>query len=174
MKSKLIKLPLILLIRNKVCGRKTIHERIWKIMKDYSFDFACSFLFAVPPSIITKETSTDMVVREGSNVTLTCKASGYPEPYVMWRREDGKNINYNGESGEFWLLIFFFPLFILWNYNFEKWNYFNYKNKNKFIDSSIIILLSLKVTNYYFARFTRGSKISFNVEFFLPLNFRNN
>lgn len=109
MKSKLIKLPLILLIRNKVCGRKTIHERIWKIMKDYSFDFACSFLFAVPPSIITKETSTDMVVREGSNVTLTCKASGYPEPYVMWRREDGKNINYNGESGEFWLLIFFFP-----------------------------------------------------------------
>lgn len=110
MKSKLIKLPLILLIRNKVCGRKTIHERIWKIMKDYSFDFACSFLFAVPPSIITKETSTDMVVREGSNVTLTCKASGYPEPYVMWRREDGKNINYNGESGEFWLLIFFFPL----------------------------------------------------------------
>lgn len=109
MKSKLIKLPLILLIRNKVCGKKTIHERIWKIMKDYSFDFACSFLFAVPPSIITKETSTDMVVREGSNVTLTCKASGYPEPYVMWRREDGKNINYNGESGESWLLIFFFP-----------------------------------------------------------------
>ncbi|XP_031845245.1 neurotrimin isoform X2 [Nomia melanderi] len=52
----------------------------------------------VPPSIISKETSTDMVVREGSNVTLTCKASGYPEPYVMWRREDGTNINYNGES----------------------------------------------------------------------------
>ncbi|XP_034192549.2 neurotrimin isoform X3 [Osmia lignaria lignaria] len=50
----------------------------------------------VPPSINTKETSTDMVVREGSNVTLTCKATGYPEPYVMWRREDGKNINYNG------------------------------------------------------------------------------
>lgn len=54
----------------------------------------------VPPSIITKETSTDMVVREASNVTLTCKATGFPEPYVMWRREDGKNINYNGESGE--------------------------------------------------------------------------
>ncbi|XP_011341011.1 neurotrimin isoform X2 [Ooceraea biroi] len=52
----------------------------------------------VPPSIISKDTSTDMVVRETSNVTLTCKATGYPEPYVMWRREDGKNINYNGES----------------------------------------------------------------------------
>ncbi|KAG8034035.1 hypothetical protein G9C98_008516 [Cotesia typhae] len=52
----------------------------------------------VPPKIIAKETSTDMVVREASNVTLVCKAVGYPEPYVMWRREDGRNINYNGES----------------------------------------------------------------------------
>jgi neurotrimin len=54
----------------------------------------------VPPSFVTKETSTDMVVREASNVTLTCKATGYPEPYVMWQREDGQNINYNGESGK--------------------------------------------------------------------------
>lgn len=54
----------------------------------------------VPPSFVAKETSTDMVVREASNVTLTCKATGYPEPYVMWQREDGQNINYNGESGE--------------------------------------------------------------------------
>lgn len=41
-----------------------------------------------------------MVVRESANVTLTCKATGYPEPYVMWRREDGKDINYNGENGK--------------------------------------------------------------------------
>ncbi|XP_073993585.1 lachesin-like isoform X2 [Rhodnius prolixus] len=52
----------------------------------------------VPPSIVDKETSTDMVVRESANVTLTCKAQGYPEPYVMWRREDGDDINYNGEN----------------------------------------------------------------------------
>ncbi|XP_075211004.1 lachesin-like [Lycorma delicatula] len=52
----------------------------------------------VPPSIVDKETSTDMVVREAVNVTLTCKAVGYPEPYVMWRREDGEDINYNGEN----------------------------------------------------------------------------
>ncbi|XP_024945941.1 lachesin isoform X10 [Cephus cinctus] len=55
----------------------------------------------VPPTIISKETSTDMVVRETSNVTLTCKATGYPEPYVMWRRENGKEINYNGEMVNF-------------------------------------------------------------------------
>jgi len=56
---------------------------------------------AVPPTIIDKETSSDMVVRESTNVTLACKATGYPEPYVMWRREDGANFNFNGESGEF-------------------------------------------------------------------------
>ena len=54
----------------------------------------------VPPSFIQKETSTDMVVRESSNVTLTCKATGYPEPYVMWQREDGQNIYYNKENGK--------------------------------------------------------------------------
>ncbi|CAH2255779.1 jg7125 [Pararge aegeria aegeria] len=43
-------------------------------------------------------TSTDMVVREATDVTLVCRASGYPEPYVMWRREDGQDFNYNGES----------------------------------------------------------------------------
>lgn len=54
----------------------------------------------VPPSIIDNMTSTDMVVREGSDVSLVCRASGYPEPYVMWRREDGQDFNYNGESGK--------------------------------------------------------------------------
>jgi hypothetical protein len=42
-----------------------------------------------------------MVVRETANVTLTCKATGYPEPYVMWRREDGEAIIYNGENGKY-------------------------------------------------------------------------
>lgn len=41
-----------------------------------------------------------MVVREGSNVTLQCKAKGYPEPYVMWRREDGTEMLIGGEYGE--------------------------------------------------------------------------
>lgn len=41
-----------------------------------------------------------MVVREGSNVTLQCKAKGYPEPYVMWRREDGTEMLIGGEYGK--------------------------------------------------------------------------
>ncbi|XP_055849472.1 neural cell adhesion molecule 2 isoform X2 [Episyrphus balteatus] len=52
----------------------------------------------VPPLIVEGMTSNDMVVREGTNVTLMCKARGYPEPYVMWRREDGEEMSIGGEN----------------------------------------------------------------------------
>lgn len=55
---------------------------------------------SVPPAILEQQTSNDMVVREGSNVTLQCKAKGYPEPYVMWRREDGTEMLIGGEYGK--------------------------------------------------------------------------
>ncbi|XP_012270472.1 neurotrimin-like [Orussus abietinus] len=46
----------------------------------------------VPPDILDYQTSTDMVVREGSNVTLRCAATGSPVPNITWRREDGQVI----------------------------------------------------------------------------------
>ncbi|XP_054267447.1 lachesin-like isoform X2 [Macrosteles quadrilineatus] len=46
----------------------------------------------VPPDILDYPTSTDMVVREGQNVTLRCAASGSPTPNVTWRREGGEGI----------------------------------------------------------------------------------
>ncbi|EDS29477.1 conserved hypothetical protein [Culex quinquefasciatus] len=52
----------------------------------------------VPPAIVESMTSNDMVVREGTNVSLTCKAKGFPEPYVMWRREDGDEMAIGGEN----------------------------------------------------------------------------
>ncbi|GLH14851.1 Lachesin, partial [Gryllus bimaculatus] len=46
----------------------------------------------VPPDILDYPTSTDMVVREGSNVTLRCAATGSPQPNITWRREAGESI----------------------------------------------------------------------------------
>lgn len=42
-----------------------------------------------------------MVVREGSNVTLKCAATGSPEPTITWRRESGVPIELaSGEEGK--------------------------------------------------------------------------
>ncbi|XP_049838896.1 lachesin-like isoform X2 [Schistocerca gregaria] len=48
----------------------------------------------VPPNIIDEEsTQSSVAVREHQNITLTCKADGFPSPKIMWRREDGQAIN---------------------------------------------------------------------------------
>ncbi|XP_017881798.1 neurotrimin-like [Ceratina calcarata] len=52
----------------------------------------------VPPDILDYMTSTDMVVREGSNVTLKCAAKGSPAPNITWRREDGETILHNNNA----------------------------------------------------------------------------
>ncbi|KAF5286304.1 hypothetical protein FQA39_LY04202 [Lamprigera yunnana] len=46
----------------------------------------------VPPDILDYPTSTDMVVREGSNVSFRCAATGSPDPTIAWRREAGEAI----------------------------------------------------------------------------------
>ncbi|XP_031837242.1 lachesin [Nomia melanderi] len=47
----------------------------------------------VPPDFINKDTSSDVVAREGGQVKLTCRAKGVPQPRIWWRREDGQNIS---------------------------------------------------------------------------------
>lgn len=44
--------------------------------------------------------SSDVVVREGANVTLTCKAVGYPTPNITWRREDNEPIPLGAWQGK--------------------------------------------------------------------------
>ncbi|XP_063990310.1 opioid-binding protein/cell adhesion molecule homolog isoform X1 [Diachasmimorpha longicaudata] len=46
----------------------------------------------VPPDIIDDETSADMIIREGSNVTLKCSATGSPRPNITWRKENSDGI----------------------------------------------------------------------------------
>lgn len=78
---------------------KSVWENVWQLATQHeqisthivfmtsfiSYILSFSLLFLqspVPPMIVEGSTSNDMVVREGSNVTLVCKAKGYPEPYV--------------------------------------------------------------------------------------------
>ncbi|XP_076222593.1 lachesin [Nomia melanderi] len=49
----------------------------------------------VPPNIEDFQTSSDAVVRENANVSLTCKATGRPKPSIIWKRDDGSMININ-------------------------------------------------------------------------------
>nr|XP_050849173.1 limbic system-associated membrane protein-like isoform X2 [Vespula vulgaris] len=53
----------------------------------------------VPPDILDNSTSTDMVVKEGSNVTLRCAARGSPQPNITWKREDGELISLGDGQG---------------------------------------------------------------------------
>ncbi|KAL1420868.1 hypothetical protein MTO96_004247 [Rhipicephalus appendiculatus] len=54
--------------------------------------FSSYGVFDCPPDIVGSESSSDVLVREGSNVTLSCRAKGYPAPRITWRREDGTPI----------------------------------------------------------------------------------
>ncbi|XP_046661701.1 lachesin-like isoform X2 [Homalodisca vitripennis] len=47
----------------------------------------------VPPNIIDEDSTTSAVaVRENQNISLVCKAEGFPTPKIMWRREDSNPI----------------------------------------------------------------------------------
>ncbi|XP_050676055.1 lachesin-like isoform X1 [Leptidea sinapis] len=48
----------------------------------------------VPPNILDEEsTQSAVAVRENQNISLVCKADGFPTPKIMWRREDGQAIS---------------------------------------------------------------------------------
>uniref|UniRef100_A0A8D8VHE0 Lachesin n=2 Tax=Cacopsylla melanoneura TaxID=428564 RepID=A0A8D8VHE0_9HEMI len=50
----------------------------------------------VPPNILdTDSTPSSVAVREEFNITLTCKAEGFPAPEIKWRREDNQPISIN-------------------------------------------------------------------------------
>ncbi|XP_058828947.1 lachesin isoform X2 [Topomyia yanbarensis] len=53
----------------------------------------------IPPDFIAEDTSSDVIVPEGSSVKLTCRAKGYPEPVVTWRREDSTEIVLKDSAG---------------------------------------------------------------------------
>lgn len=51
--------------------------------------------FSVPPNIDDSLSSSDVIVRENSNITLKCRAHGSPSPTIKWKRDDNSRININ-------------------------------------------------------------------------------
>jgi hypothetical protein len=45
-----------------------------------------------------------MVVREGTNVTMMCAATGFPKPTVSFQREDKEKIPYGDQLGKYIVL----------------------------------------------------------------------
>lgn len=70
------------------------------LWKNYTVVFNSKMFFLVPPNIVDEGTSGDLVSREGQDVSLSCKAEGRPLPRILWRREDGANIQLRNEAGE--------------------------------------------------------------------------
>jgi len=50
---------------------------------------------AVAPSIITPMEGQQFNITEGSNGSITCTATGYPVPTVVWQNSDGSSLNDN-------------------------------------------------------------------------------
>lgn len=50
---------------------------------------------SVPPDIDDASSSSDVIVSELANVTLTCKATGSPKPTIRWKRDDNAKIVIN-------------------------------------------------------------------------------
>ncbi|KAM3721788.1 Lachesin [Dirofilaria immitis] len=52
----------------------------------------------VPP-YVARTTAAVVEVREGQNVTLSCRAFGDPPPTIVWRRQDRQIIRFNSATG---------------------------------------------------------------------------
>ncbi|XP_063893422.1 lachesin [Helicoverpa armigera] len=57
---------------------------------------------SVPPDIVDSDSSGEVIVWEGDNVTLHCAASGTPQPTIIWRREDSGPFNVGRETVTKW------------------------------------------------------------------------
>ncbi|XP_071556961.1 lachesin isoform X1 [Temnothorax nylanderi] len=53
----------------------------------------------IPPDIMDLDNTADMLTtKENGDLLLRCRATGNPEPVVIWRREDGRNITLRNDN----------------------------------------------------------------------------
>ena len=63
-------------------------ERIKSLIYQFSKNFV---FFLVPAYVEPQPTDGKFVVRKGSTITLSCRATGNPLPTVTWQRKVRKN-----------------------------------------------------------------------------------
>lgn len=53
----------------------------------------------IPPDILDLDNAADLTTKENGDMRIRCRATGTPEPVVIWRREDGSNITLRNDHG---------------------------------------------------------------------------
>ena len=83
--------------QNKFCRIK-----IWQIgyqppnlPKTYAITVYYVLLYIVAPNITTPMEEQQFNITEGSNGSITCTATGYPVPTVVWQNSDGSSLSNN-------------------------------------------------------------------------------
>lgn len=73
-----------------------------------TFHNFCTYYSTLPvsPKIDDENTSSDTDIREGTDVSLRCRASGNPTPKITWRREDQKDIQAGMKSSKYKNIFF--------------------------------------------------------------------
>lgn len=90
-----------------------------------------------------------MVVREGSNVTLRCAATGTPEPTVTWRREAGGTISLsNWHEGTYLCAIAIASSDVNWVYLVAQVSSVGYLGSKGFL--SLDLCVSFNPISYYY------------------------
>ena len=53
------------------------------------------YFITVAPTITTPMEGEEFIITEGSNGSITCTATGYPVPTVVWQNSDGSSLSNN-------------------------------------------------------------------------------
>uniref|UniRef100_A0A1B0A4Z4 Ig-like domain-containing protein n=1 Tax=Glossina pallidipes TaxID=7398 RepID=A0A1B0A4Z4_GLOPL len=62
------------------------------LQEQQELTFSCKTPVSLPPNIDDSLSSSDVIVREGSNISLRCRATGSPKPIIKWKRDDNSRI----------------------------------------------------------------------------------
>jgi len=59
----------------------------------YIYHYSLLLFYTVSPNITTPVEGQEFTITEGSNRSITCTATGYPPPTVVWQNSDGSSLS---------------------------------------------------------------------------------